>query len=330
MPEKERTPSRTDTDKKENPVFKEHSPDWQDGLYLQAKAKVNLALLVTGHQDGLHELDMLNAPISLYDELWIEPSDRDEIISDFYLPESNTITKALKALKENGLQGNYRITLKKHIPEQAGLGGGSADAAALLKGVNEWKKLGLDEKALMKIGFSIGADVPTCLYERPARVKGAGQFVEPVIWDQNRQVLLVKPDFGIPTGPCFARYDELTSINEDTRAAKAQSDRGEILQELLERDWDGFVKNTRNDLELAAFAMEPRLKRLKEILEKKAKRVMMSGSGSTLIVFDEPENLKRLQEELQDGQDGIEKYWKEYKDDKDLFKDLFVERVVLA
>ena len=107
-------------------------------MQVQARAKINLALDVVERMDnGYHSLDMIMAPISIYDEIEIEKSDCDMVECEgMKLPESNTVSKMIQVLKDTyHLDSSFKVSIKKHIPAQAGLGGGSADAAAVCKAI---------------------------------------------------------------------------------------------------------------------------------------------------------------------------------------------------
>ena len=143
----------------------------RDRIRLHANAKLNLSLDVTGvREDGYHTVDMINCSVTLFDELELvlTPGSQFSIRSNVrYLPtdERNLIWKAAKKLTENtGRQMPEAVcTVRKRIPSQAGLGGGSADAAAALIGFNELLGLGLSNDELAEIGGSVGADVPFCV-----------------------------------------------------------------------------------------------------------------------------------------------------------------------
>ncbi len=248
---------------------------------VKAYAKVNLALDVFGkRRDGLHEMDMVNARSDLADTLTIEvlEGQEDEIVCDaLVLPQDNTLTKTLELLRKHGLKNHYKITLHKMIPDQAGLGGGSADAAALLKALNEIESLGLSLSQLETIGFQIGADVPCCLHDGFTRVKGAGEIVEelPIQW--QIPVLLAKCQAGISTRQAF----------EDLEAKERDFLDIDIVQDAVRKKDLGLLYQTMvNAFEPLAFEALSEVRNLKEsMLEAGLVRVMMSGSGSCLMGF---------------------------------------------
>lgn len=264
-------------------------------LKVSAPAKINLALDVLGKEEnGMHTMDMVNARADLADILWIEKALQDEIICPgFVLPTPNTLSKTLELLRQYGLKDHYKITLEKHIPDQAGLGGGSADAAALLKALNELEKLNLSLEKLETIGFKIGADVPCCLHSGFTRVKGAGEKVEDLEIDWQIPVLFVKGKEGISTKQAFLALDETLRDPLDI----------DIVQDAVRKKDLGLLYQTMtNAFEPIAFNKLPLAQLKEKMLDAGLVRVMMSGSGSCLMGFCVDEDVldqayKILQEE---------------------------------
>ncbi len=255
---------------------------------VKAYGKVNLALDVfEKRSDGLHEMDMVNAQVDLADELVIESTESqdDEIVCEtLSLPEDNTLIKTLRLLRKNGLKGHYKITLYKTIPDQAGLGGGSADAAALLKALNEIESLGLSLSELEEIGFQIGADVPCCLHEGFTRVQGAGEVVEDLDIKWKIPIILAKCQVGISTKQAF----------EGLEAKERERLDIDIVQDAVRKKDLGLLYQTMvNAFEPLAFEMLPEVHALKEkMLDAGLVRVMMSGSGSCLMGFCVDEDVR--------------------------------------
>lgn len=257
-------------------------------MKVKARAKVNLALdVLNKREDGYHDLDMIMAPCALYDELEIEPvsGDADLIVcTDEELPEHNTLSKTMALLRSQfPLSSFYTITLHKGIPSQAGLGGASADAAALLKAINELEGLGLSQKQLMELGAQIGADVPFCVFDAPARVKGTGDVITPIETGWKIPVLLVKPDKGVSTPQAFALADaeERKPLDID------------IVQAALEKEDIALLYQTMdNALEDVAEQLVPVLGCIRDDLNDAGiVRVMMTGSGSTMMGFSVDEDV---------------------------------------
>jgi 4-diphosphocytidyl-2-C-methyl-D-erythritol kinase len=247
-----------------------------------APAKVNLVLQV-GHRraDGLHELASLFASVDLADELLVEPADRDEVICPG-VPGHNLVTRALEAFREAaGVEvPPLRVTIEKRIPVAAGLGGGSADAAAALRaaGAITGHPLGPDE--LRAIGARIGADVPSQVEPRHALVTGAGEHVEPIelpdMW-----LVLVPAEEGLSTAAVYAEADRIPST-------RPRLDPG-VLRRLAAAPLAAFARGLENDLEPAALSLRPELTATLAALEEAGSlAARITGSGPTAFgVFEE-------------------------------------------
>jgi 4-diphosphocytidyl-2-C-methyl-D-erythritol kinase len=269
-----------------------------------ANAKVNLALDVLGTlPNGYHDLDMIMAPVSLADELEIEPADKLEhsiYFENEKVEENNTLTKTLKLLEEQaGLKGFYEIHVKKNIPLQAGLAGGSADAACLIKALNEMENLHLSLEQMQKIGVQVGADVPYCLQNSWSRVQGIGEKVTPLDSDWKFKILLAKPKEGVSTKECFELCDEYREHPFDI----------DIVQDAVcNKNTDLLYQTMVNALEEPAMEILPQLWDLKEKMQEyDLVRVMMTGSGSALMGFSVDDSvLEYAYEQLKDEADFIE------------------------
>lgn len=176
-------------------------------LMLYAPAKLNLTLDVLFRRpDGYHELDMLNIRIDLCDELEFTLA-KDTIVTydGMVAPENDIVQKSIRLYAQRaGAEINARVHVRKRIPSEAGLGGGSADGAAVLIALeNMYGALG--QSALEEVALQIGADVPYCLYDVPCRARGVGERIEPVqkpktaLW-----FVLLKPHAGISTAALFS------------------------------------------------------------------------------------------------------------------------------
>lgn len=251
-----------------------------------APAKINLALHVTGQRpDGYHLIESLVTFATVGDEISIGPSDKDRLTfsgpfggrlaADF---GTNLIIKALDAIgaAEQGRRcPPVAIHLEKNLPLASGIGGGSADAAAALKGLNEFWGLGLTEDALMRTGLPLGADVPMCVFGKPLIARGIGEIIEPVNLPELPMVL-VNPGVGVSTPEIFKAL--VKKENEALLVSRLAllNGRSEI-HALVE-----YLRTTRNDLEVPARAIEPVIGDVISALEKSgALFARMSGSGAT-------------------------------------------------
>ena len=253
-----------------------------------ANAKINLCLnVVQKRNDGYHELEMVMVPLALHDVLTIEEAAEIVITSDdsnMPCDSSNTIYKAIIIMKETfSISSNYKVHVKKRIPMQAGLAGGSSDAAATVRAINKLAKLNLSEERLISLAKQIGADVPFCIVNKPALVKGIGEFITPFIIKGQYHVLLVKPSRGVSTKEAFQTLDFTNTIHPNV----------ELMRESLIIGNEDMIKDSlQNTLEQSAFELVPEIKTIKnELIEYGFEMVLMSGSGSTVFALSENEKL---------------------------------------
>lgn len=250
-------------------------------LRLFAPAKINLFLRITGRRaDGYHTLISYMQKLALYDELCLETVAQGIELScpDGKSPEdsSNLVYRAAKLffahLDECGIKPacGIRLTLRKHIPVAAGLGGGSSDAAATLQGLNLLTQAQISEDDLAVLGLRLGADVPFFLCRGAAALaKGIGEELSPMPVLQGYSILLINPGFAVSTRWVYQNLN-LTSIN---------------LKDNLQNSHDkcnhvDFV----NDLEQVTLRRYPVINELKqELLQQGAAVALMSGSGPTVF-----------------------------------------------
>jgi 4-diphosphocytidyl-2-C-methyl-D-erythritol kinase len=245
-------------------------------MQLQAPAKINLSFEIKGRRDdGFHEIETLMAPISLSDCLTIERRKAGAGIEfscdDPSVPcgEENLVVRAaLLFQKATKIGDGVEIALEKNIPHGAGLGGGSSDAAATLLGLNELFGTGLDRKRLIELAAQIGSDVPFFILGSAATCRGRGEIVEPAKLPANFNLLLMKPEFGVPTPWAYGRWKESGELPGVDYAAQTFSDMR-------------FV----NDLERPVFEKFVLLGHLKTWLrlQPEVGAALLSGSGSTLF-----------------------------------------------
>ncbi len=187
-------------------------------IIIRCPAKLNLFLEVLGKRaDGFHDLDTVMQAIGLCDELRITPGEEGEGLSlacsDASLPTDsrNLVLRAALALRERtGCRRGARLSLTKRIPMQAGLGGGSSDAAGALVGLNAAWGLGLSREELRQVAATVGSDVAFFLYGGTARCTGRGEVVEPVPAPAVFHYVLVCPNVGVSTADAYGRLGALT------------------------------------------------------------------------------------------------------------------------
>jgi 4-diphosphocytidyl-2-C-methyl-D-erythritol kinase len=249
-----------------------------------APAKLNLCLYVGPRRDdGLHEIRSLFEPLELADELRISEAREDEVICEGVEGPDLTAT-ALAALRQHGWDGpRMRIEVLKRIPVAAGLGGGGADAAAVLRLARG------EVEGLRAIAAGIGADVPSQLQPRPSLVAGAGEVVEPVAPPAAHGVVLVPQPEGLPTAEVYAEADRLGS-------PRGESELEAIRRRLRDAVDEGgspldYRENLVNDLQPAAISLRPEIEEsLKALEESGAAHAMVTGSGSTAFgLYPTPE-----------------------------------------
>lgn len=251
-------------------------------MKIEAHAKVNLSLnVVRKRDDGYHELEMIMVPLTLHDDVTVELSEQDSYscnIEGLAIDESNTVVKAVKLMKDTyGIKEHFHVHMEKHIPMQAGLAGGSADGAAVMKGIHALLDLKVPINELSMLSKQVGADVPFCVYDTPAVVKGIGEDVTPINCQLDFEILLVKPQEGVPTGKAFSMIDFQTCEHPDYRKVQHAMEKG---------DYKAFCESLGNTLEQPAFQIVPLIKDIKqELLGMGFDGVLMSGSGSTVFAI---------------------------------------------
>ena len=187
---------------------------------LKALAKINLGLDVLGRrEDGYHNVRMVMQTIYLYDNITIRRTKESGITLEsnlYFLPndEGNIAYKAAKLLMDEfQIQDGVHITLDKHIPVAAGLAGGSANAAAVLVGMNRMFSLGLSEEELMERGVNLGADVPYCVMRGTVLAEGIGEELTRLLALPKCYILIAKPGISVSTRTVYEKLDAL-SITE--------------------------------------------------------------------------------------------------------------------
>jgi 4-diphosphocytidyl-2-C-methyl-D-erythritol kinase len=245
-------------------------------MQVMPPAKINLSLRVLGRRsDGFHEIETFIAPISLCDEIKIEQRSGKHGIAfrcdDPSVPkgEDNIVVRAAEVFfQETKITGGVSIALKKRIPHGAGLGGGSSDGASTLLALNELFETNLPREALAKMAEMVGSDVPFFIFQSAAVCKGHGELVSPTRLREQLSVLLLKPEFGVPTQWAYSQWRDSREISGVSYAA----------QEFAEQTF-------MNDLERPVFEKFVFLAQLKMWLLKQSEvgAALMSGSGSTVF-----------------------------------------------
>jgi len=250
-----------------------------NAMQVLAPAKINLSLkILRRREDGFHEIETLIAPISLADKIDIERQSRwiDLSCDDPTVPsgDENLVVRAAKAFFEKTkISGGVGIKLQKKIPHGAGLGGGSSDAAATLRTLNQLFETKLSREELAKLGSTIGSDVSFFLFESAAICKGRGEIVSPTKLKKKLSILLLKPAFSVSSAWAYSRWQESKEVPG-------------ISYQPQNLDGQSFV----NDLERPVFEKFIFLAQLKTWLLKQGDvgASLMSGSGSTVFAVLRP------------------------------------------
>jgi 4-diphosphocytidyl-2-C-methyl-D-erythritol kinase len=255
-------------------------------LRLAAPAKINLYLhVIRRRPDGYHVLDSLMAFAAVFDTVVIEPADTVSLTVEGPRagalagmdPDDNLMLRAARALADvAGVQAGARMTLVKRLPVAGGIGGGSADAAAVLRGLYRLWGLDLDDGAMLDLALTLGADVPVCLYGRAANVSGIGEKLEPAPPLPEVPLVLVNPGVPVPTGEVFGlragRFSRPAPLLDAPVNALA------LAHDLAAR---------RNDLEAPARTVADEVGDALALLTDQAGALLtrMSGSGGTCFAL---------------------------------------------
>jgi len=242
------------------------------GIEELAHAKVNLFLRVLRRrEDGFHEIETFMAPIALCDSLELESANEFEFHCNEpgLVGDDNLVVRAARLFfSETNRAPKVRLTLRKEIPHGAGLGGGSSDGAAALRGLNRFFDAGLSREKLRTLGAQLGSDVSFFVNETAATCIGRGEIVTPAALPVQLRLLLLKPEFGVPSSWAYSHWQ---AAHEVAGAIYQPQKFGGIT----------FV----NDLERPVFEKFVFLAQAKKWLLKQPEvgATLMSGSGSTIF-----------------------------------------------
>ena len=241
--------------------------------------------------DGYHELDTIFQTISLHDTIEFHAIDDPHIVlacddAPLSIGEDNLVMRAAKSLQQRfAWKHGARIRLQKRIPIQAGLGGGSADAAITLMGLARLWDLDVSRDELVELGKQLGADVPFFFIGGTARATGIGDRIEPLDDAPEKFLLIIKPNANISTADAYHALDERSLTSQDAKIILSTSEANEVF--------DRFA-NLTNDFETVAFDLEPEIRRAKNALLKVGvNSALLAGSGSAVFGIFESEDAQR-------------------------------------
>lgn len=271
-------------------------------MILEAMAKINLGLdVVRKREDGYHDVRMIMQTISLCDKVELIRRAAPGIELHVNVPgipadERNLVYKAAKMLMDefNITDGLY-IYLEKRIPSEAGLAGGSSDAAVTLEGMNQLFSLGLNELELMERGVRLGADVPYCIHRGTALAEGIGEILTELPQINGMHILVGKPDVSVSTALAYSGLN-LPSIDR-------HPDIDGMLRCIESNDLDGMIKRMDNVFEKGIISRFPVIQDIKDFMESHgARKAMMSGSGPTVFgIYEDAEKMKQAEEALKES-----------------------------
>lgn len=271
-------------------------------ITLKAYAKINLCLDVTGRlENGYHLVRMIMQTVDLYDVLSFRKTEGDIIVTtdcaELPCDENNLIYRAIRLIQDTcKVTGGVEVSLEKRIPIAAGMAGGSADCAATLKAMNLLYDLGLSTEELMKLGLSLGADVPYCILGGTALSEGIGELLTPLPAPPEAILLIAKPGIGVSTKYVYEALD--------SREILEHPDVDGMLNAIGSSDLAGIVSGLGNVLQTVTEQEYPIISRIKEVmLENGAAGALMSGSGPTVFgIFESRESAAKAQGILMEGQ----------------------------
>lgn len=251
-------------------------------MLLKAHGKINWTLDILGQrEDGYHWMDMLMQPVTLTDKVRLTPAESLTLTTGGWPllqpGDRHLALRAARALQERtGCSKGAAIHVEKHIPVGAGMGGGSADAAAVLFGLNRLWETGLSQEELESVGLALGADVPFCLRGGLVRTTGIGETMRPVVCGRCYDLVIVQPCRGLSTGAVFKAYHaQPNSPRPRTESAELALSNGNA--ELL-------AASLGNVLQDVSQAMRPPIgQAIAELKRSGAINALMTGSGSAVF-----------------------------------------------
>ncbi|RKW36623.1 MAG: 4-(cytidine 5'-diphospho)-2-C-methyl-D-erythritol kinase [Lachnospiraceae bacterium] len=278
-------------------------------MKVKAFAKINLCLdVLRRKENGYHEVEMVMTNVDIFDVLEIKELEEKKILlksynTDLAMDETNLIYKAIALLqKETGKTFGVEVLLEKNIPMEAGMAGGSADAAATLKAVNELFTLGVSDERLLELGASLGADIPFCIMGGTVLASGIGEKLRRLSPLPKMKLLIVKPKAGLSTKKVYESLD----IDGLNKAGFIHKDVGEMVS-VIESDEADKTKIEKiagrldNILEVPSIRLLPLIADIKQkMLDNNCLGALMSGSGTAIFgIYENDEDMIKTKEILE-------------------------------
>ncbi|MBG9211727.1 MULTISPECIES: 4-(cytidine 5'-diphospho)-2-C-methyl-D-erythritol kinase [Mammaliicoccus] len=257
-------------------------------IYETAPAKINLTLeTLYKREDGYHEVEMIMTTIDLNDRLTFECRDDGEIIIDVehnFVPSDhrNLAYKAAKLMQDRyNIKKGVKISLEKSIPISAGLAGGSSDAAATFRGLNELWGINESLETLSELASEIGSDISFCIYGKTALCQGRGEKITHLPKPPSAWVVIAKPDIGVSTPEIYGALDLENKDEVQTQAC---------LKAIENNDYALMCQSLGNSLEKVTMQLYPEVEKLKNTMSNTGvDAALMSGSGPTIYGFVQKE-----------------------------------------
>ena len=255
----------------------------------KAPAKINLGLCITGRRaDGYHDILSIFQTVDLFDTLCISREGGERLICsapDVPSGADNLVLRAEESFCSRfGISTRVSFTLEKRIPVGGGLGGGSSDAAAALRGLRTVHGIDASDEELCRIAGKLGSDIPFLVKGGTAVVSGRGDIITEVQWPFDLTYVLVHPGFGVSTSWAYSTVTDYGRKYEQYRGATEK-----LLDGVLSQD--EFFDAVSNDFESVVYGSYPVLENIRsELLAHGARRALLTGSGSTMVgMFEESE-----------------------------------------
>lgn len=273
-----------------------------DKIELKAYGKINIGLdVIRKREDGYHDLDMIMQTVGVYDDVIISREDGTqtyeiEVSTDAdILPndKGNLAFMAAKVLMEAyDIKAKVKIHINKRIPIAGGMAGGSADCAAVLRGVNQLFQLGLTDEQLQEYGVKLGADVPYCIVGGTKRAQGMGEILTDLPTPPKCYVIIAKPDAFVSTKFVYSHIRPAQIENHP--------DIDGIIESIKAGDLYGMCEKIANVMEDVTIPEYPIIQKVKDILKSNgAVNALMSGSGPTVFgIYDDEEKAKQSMDAL--------------------------------
>lgn len=273
-----------------------------DKIELKAYGKINIGLdVIRKREDGYHDLDMIMQTVGVYDDVIISREDGTqtyeiEVSTDADILPNDTGNLAFMAAKvlmeAYDIKSKVKIHINKRIPIAGGMAGGSADCAAVLRGVNKLFQLGLTDEQLQEYGVKLGADVPYCIVGGTKRAQGIGEILTDLPTPPKCYVIIAKPDAFVSTKFVYSHIRPAQIENHP--------DIDGIIESIKAGDLYGMCEKIANVMEDVTIPEYPIIQKVKDILKSNgAVNALMSGSGPTVFgIYDDEEKAKQSMDAL--------------------------------